>query len=146
MKSLRLVLGDQLTRELSALVDLDPTRDVVLLAEVMGEATYVRHHRQKIALTIAAMRHFADALRAEGIRVDYVTLDAPHNSHSLGGELMRVVRHHQPDRVILTEAGEWRLDAHIRALQAELPCTLEIRNDDRFFLSRAEFAAWAQGR
>ncbi|MBC7135769.1 MAG: cryptochrome/photolyase family protein, partial [Oceanibaculum nanhaiense] len=48
--SLRLVLGDQLSRDLSALDGLNSARDVVLLAEVADEATYVPHHKQKIAL------------------------------------------------------------------------------------------------
>ena len=50
MKTLRFVLGDQLSRALSALRDLDPIRDVVLMVEAHEETTYVRHHRQKIAL------------------------------------------------------------------------------------------------
>ena len=47
MKSLRLVLGDQLTRSLSALDGLDPAQDVVFMAEVAQETTYVPHHKQK---------------------------------------------------------------------------------------------------
>jgi deoxyribodipyrimidine photolyase-related protein len=133
MKSLRLVLGDQLSPNLSSLADLDPAEDVVLMAEVMTEASYVPHHRQKIALTLAAMRHFAEALRAESIQVDYVTLDTPNNRHSLPGELAQAVERHHPHRVIVTEAGEWRLDAIMQGWQARLPCALEIRNDDRFF-------------
>jgi len=38
-RTLRLVLGDQLSDGLSALADLDPARDVVLMAEVRDEAT-----------------------------------------------------------------------------------------------------------
>ncbi|MBL8575084.1 MAG: cryptochrome/photolyase family protein [Hyphomicrobiaceae bacterium] len=74
---LRFVLGDQLTRGLASLVDLDRDRDVVLMVEVAEEARYVRHHKQKIAFLLSAMRHFADALRRDGIHVDYVTLDDP---------------------------------------------------------------------
>ena len=77
MTTLRFVLGDQLTRGVSSLRDLDLARDVVLLAEVNEEATYVPHHPQKIAMFFSAMRHFAEALRAEGARVDYLRLDAP---------------------------------------------------------------------
>jgi deoxyribodipyrimidine photolyase-related protein len=64
--ALRLVLGDQLSDGLSALRDLDPERDVVLMAEVLGEATYVKHHKQKIALIFAGMRNFAERLRGGG--------------------------------------------------------------------------------
>jgi len=53
MKTLRLVLGDQLSRDISALRDIDPIRDVVLMVEVGPETTYVRHHKQKIVLVLS---------------------------------------------------------------------------------------------
>ena len=64
--TLRLVLGDQITDTLSSLTDMDPARDTVLLAEVMDEATYVAHHKQKFVLVFSAMRQFAERLRARG--------------------------------------------------------------------------------
>ena len=66
MAILRLVLGDQLSDDLSALDGLDSTADTVLMAEVRDEATYVRHHKQKIALVFAAMRNHAERLTARG--------------------------------------------------------------------------------
>ena len=53
------MLGDQCSRGLSALADLDPARDVVLMAEVDAECTYVPHHKKKVVLVLSAMRHFA---------------------------------------------------------------------------------------
>jgi len=75
MKTLRIILGDQLSQTISALQDIDPAHDVVLMMEVEDETTYVRHHKQKIVLVISAMRHFAERIRAQGITVDYVRLD-----------------------------------------------------------------------
>lgn len=49
MKTLRLVLGDQLSRDLPSLTDIDKDQDIVLMAEVMAEVTYVKHHKRKIA-------------------------------------------------------------------------------------------------
>ena len=54
--TIRLVLGDQLSDTLSALDGVDRRNDIVLMVEVNDEATYVRHHKQKIALIFAAMR------------------------------------------------------------------------------------------
>lgn len=68
MSALRLILGDQLTRSISSLRGLDVARDVVLMVEVMEEASYVRHHKQKIALLFAAMRHFAQDCGPRGSR------------------------------------------------------------------------------
>lgn len=143
MTILRLVLGDQLTRNVAALHDVTPG-DVVLMAEVADETTYVRHHKQKIVFVLAAMRHFANELRAEGLDVDYVKLDDDGNSGSMASELQRAVRQHRPSRVVLTSPGEWRLLAVFRDLDLGVP--IEIREDDRFFASTQRFTKWAEGR
>ena len=70
------VLGDQLTPNLSSLDGLAPGETVIVMAEVMAEATYVRHHKAKIALVFSAMRHFAEEMCAKGWTVDYQPLDA----------------------------------------------------------------------
>jgi deoxyribodipyrimidine photolyase-related protein len=137
--TLRLLLGDHLTRDISSLADLAPD-DVVLMVEVADETTYAPHHKQKIALVLAAMRHFAAELRAEGINVDYVRLDAPGNSGSFAGELRRAAARHGARRVIVAEPGEWRVEAALRGAE------VEIREDDRFYATRRDFAAWARGR
>ncbi|MCX7341455.1 MAG: cryptochrome/photolyase family protein [Hyphomicrobiales bacterium] len=146
MTRLRLVLGDQLTHDLASLRDIDAARDVVLMAEVHDEATYVPHHKQKIVLVLSAMRHFAAELRAAGIRVDYVTLDDPGNSGSFDGEIGRAVARHAPSRIVLTEPGEWRVLGAMRGWQQRHGIDVEIRTDDRFYASRARFQRWAEGR
>lgn len=146
MKTLRWVLGDQLSRSLSALRDLDPTRDVVLMVEAQEETTYVRHHRQKIVLVLSAMRHFAESLCAEGFRVDYVRLDDAGHSGSFTGELGRALSRHPVDRIVVTEPGEWRVWDFMQTWSTAFGIPVEIREDDRFLCARAEFAHWAQGR
>ncbi len=140
--ALRLVLADQLSFELASLADLDPRHDRVLMAEVAEEARHVPHHPRKIAFLFSAMRHFAEALRARGVTVDYVTLDDPHNTGSLAGELARHVAHHQPAAIHVTEAGDWRVEQSLRG--SGLAITWHA--DSRFLCSRAAFAQWAQGK
>jgi deoxyribodipyrimidine photolyase-related protein len=146
MKTLRLVLGDQLSRPLSALRGIDRACDVVLMVEVNEEATYVRHHKQKIVLVLSAMRHFAQSLSAEGIKVDYVRLDDDGNTGSFTGELGRALSRHRADRVVATEPGEYRVWEMMGSWETALGVPVEIREDDRFLFSRAEFASWAEGR
>ena len=143
MTQLRLVLGDQLTRDVAALRGYTDG-DVVLMAEVAGETTYVKHHKQKIALVLSAMRHFAEELRADGLLVDYIKLNAAGNTGSIGGELERAVARHRATRLIVTSPGEWRVLSDLKALELGIP--VEIREDDRFFASTARFAAWAADR
>jgi deoxyribodipyrimidine photolyase-related protein len=144
--TLRMILGDQLSPDLSSLDDLDPAGDVVLMAEVRAECTYVRHHAIKIVLVLSGMRHFARALAARGIRVDYVRLDDPGNTQTLRGEFLRAVARHAPARAVVTEPGEWRLAADMRHWQAEAGIEVEILDDTRFFARIRDFIAWARDR
>ena len=59
MTVLRLILGDQLNHQLISLRDINIESDIVLMAEVDAEVTYVKHHKRKIAFLFSAMRHFA---------------------------------------------------------------------------------------
>jgi deoxyribodipyrimidine photolyase-related protein len=146
MAALRLVLGDQLSRDLSALAGLDPAEDIVVMLEVAAEGSYVPHHRQKIVMVLSAMRHFAAELREAGYRVDYVTLDAPDNTGTLPGELQRALERHRVERVVMTEPGEWRVETLLGEWAGRAGVALEVREDTRFFASRARFARWAAGR
>ncbi|BBK38033.1 (6-4) photolyase [Allostella sp. ATCC 35155] len=145
MSTLRIVLGDQLDPRLSALDGASP-EDVVLMMEVADEATYVRHHPKKIVFLLSAMRHHAAALREAGLRVDYVQLEDDGNSGSFRGEVVRAVARHRPDRVIVTEPGEWRIEADMAAWPGLLGVPVEVRPDHRFLCSRDRFAGWARGR
>ncbi|MGB1743113.1 MAG: cryptochrome/photolyase family protein, partial [Cycloclasticus sp.] len=49
MSSIRLILGDQLSQSISSLKDYNPDTDIILMCEVWNEATYVKHHKKKIA-------------------------------------------------------------------------------------------------
>ncbi len=145
-RALRLILGDQLNRRVSSLTDLDTDADVVLLVEVRDEATYVRHHKQKIAFLFAAMRHFAEELKQEGAEVDYIRLTDGGNTGSFTGELERALTRHAVSRVVVTEPGEWRVWQMMQDWRDTLPVPVEIRPDNRFLCPREDFAKWAEGR
>ncbi|MDX1634194.1 MAG: cryptochrome/photolyase family protein [Marinobacter sp.] len=146
MANLILILGDQLTPDISALADADPGTDRVIIAEVHDEASYTNHHRKKIALLFSAMRHFADELRRQGWQVDYHHYDPDSSARSLEAVVAAAVRSHRPERLITTECGEWRLDHQIRQWHERLDLPVEIRADHRFVCSKKEFADWAEGR
>ncbi len=145
-RNLILILGDQLDARMASLRGADPARDVVLMAEVMEEARYVRHHVKKIAFLFSAMRHFAADLETRGWRVEYRKLDDPSNAGSLCGEVGASVARLRPQRVIVAHPGEWRVLDALRTLGEDLPVPLDIVADDRFIASIGEFASWAQGR
>ncbi len=146
MGTLRFILGDQLSDAISSLDGVDPACDVVLMAEVVDECTYVRHHKKKIAFVLSSMRHFAADLSGRGLTVDYRALDEPDNAGSLRAELVRAVARHKPRRIVVTEPGEWRVLQDMRGWETALGLPVEIRPDRRFIASHADFRAWAEGR
>ena len=146
VSTLRIVLGDQCSQSLPSLEDLDPALDTVLMAEVMGECTYVRHHQKKIVLVLSAMRHFARALEQRGVTVRYVRLDDPANTQTMRGEVVRAAAELMPDRIVATECGEYRLDQDMQGWHEAAGRDVEIRTDTRFLCTIRDFRAWAAGK
>ncbi|MBW4706231.1 cryptochrome/photolyase family protein [Roseobacter sp. YSTF-M11] len=136
------VLGDQLSRGVSALREADPETDIVVMAEVTEETGYVQHHPKKIALVLAAMRKFAATLADDGWDVRYTRLDDTGNAGSIVGELLRRAEETGASEVLVTEPGEWRLISKLK----HAPIKTRILPDARFIASHQEFEGWAEGR
>ncbi len=146
MSRLILILGDQLSPSISSLDGVDKEQDTLLLCEVMAEATYVGHHKKKIAFIFSAMRHFAEELREAGYRVRYTTIDDEDNAGSFTGEVRRAVTVIDPLAICVTEAGEWRVKSELESLEGAVGVPVEIRPDTRFLATQDEFRDWADGR
>ncbi|MEM6824742.1 MAG: cryptochrome/photolyase family protein, partial [Pseudomonadota bacterium] len=141
-----LVLGDQLSFQVSSLAAADPAKDTVLMAEVAEEARYVGHHKKKIAFVFSAMRHFAEDLREAGWTVRYVRLDDGGNSGSLAREVSRALGETTCEEVVITEPGEYRLKSALVDAAIHWRAPLRMLEDTRFVASHSEFEAWASGR
>ena len=154
MRHLVIVLGDQLDRHGAAFDGFDPVRDVVWMAEVAGEATHVWTHKARIAVFLAAMRHFRDAMLAEGIAVDYTALgpqvragEPPTLAAALEASLAAARRTgRMPARLVVVEPGEWRVREALETTARAAGVPLETRTDRHFFTTVDEFAAHAAGR
>ena len=146
MTVLRLILGDQLSHQIASLRDINIDTDIVLMAEVSAEVTYVKHHKRKIAFLFAAMRHFAEELRRAGTNVIYRRLDDQNNGGSLESELKQVIASRKISKLVLTMPGEYRLMETMRSWQSTLDVAVELREDDRFLCSLDKFNKWADGR
>ena len=138
------MLGDQLDPSNAALRAARPGQDGVLMIESAGEATHAWSHRQRIAVFLSAMRHYAADLRAAGWNVDYQALDAGHAS--LGAGLSEALARHRPARLRVVEAGEWRVQDMIESACRDAGVELCWHRDTHFFCGRDDFARWARGR
>ena len=139
-----LVLGDQLSWQHPALISADPAEAVVILAEVVEEATYVRHNRHKIALLFSAMRHFAVALRERGFQVEYYAFEEA--LPTLLAACERAQAQVGFNRLVVCEPGEYRLREQMQTWSAALEREVEILEDTRFLSSIEDFSQWAEGR
>lgn len=141
-----LILGDQLSPSLSSLADHHTQTDVVLMCEVRSEATYVKHHKKKIAFVFSAMRHFANELSDGGYDLRYVKYDDPNNTGSLIGEVARIITQEPITELVVTAPAEHRLQTEMAGWSLELDLPVTIKEDDRFLCSPDEFSSWAEGR
>jgi deoxyribodipyrimidine photolyase-related protein len=117
-----------------------------MFCEVMEEASYAPHHPKKIAFLFSAMRHFAAELEAKGINVRYVKLDDAKNTGSFTSEVQRAFVELKPEKIIVTEASEYRVLKMMRSWQELLGIPVEILPDTRFLATHAEFSVWAKGK
>jgi len=147
VRTLRLILADQLSRSISALDGVDARVDRILMVESPDDAGHAPHHRQKLVLMLSAMRHFAAALRAEGISVEYVKLDDPQAPTHVLEALDQAVARHHVTRIIATEPQSWHQAEQLHAWQLrQHDLSIEIREDHRFLCSRKRFSRWMDER
>ena len=145
--TLRLILGDQLHphaphRPHPLLADLDPALDRVWMAEADGEARHVWSHKARIALFLAAMRHFAATLREAGVPLDYHRLGRyPTLEAALADTLAR--QGGGIARVAVLEPGDRRVLSALAAACRQAGVALEVRPDPHFFCTGDDFSAWA---
>lgn len=145
VRNLVLILGDQLDDASPALQQIDPKLDRVWMAEVTSEATHVWTHKARIAMFLAAMRHFRDELESRGLTVDYHTIEAEGDS-SFESVLLESVTKWKPEKILLVEPGEWRVRKLLENLAKSHGWSLEFLSDSHFYCSPDEFSRHAQGR
>ena len=146
MKTLRLILGDQLSHDISCLKDCNKKEDIILMCEVWNEATYVKHHKKKIAFLFSAMRHFAKELQESGYKVLYTKLEDEQNTGFFKSEMARTLKQQKVEHIVVTHPGEYRVLEDIKGWATNFKISVEIRTDDRFLCSPEDFALWAKGR
>jgi len=149
VRHLVLVLGDQLDLDASAFDDFDPELDAVWMAEAAEESTHVWSSKQRIAIFLSAMRHFAQALRKAGRPLHYSQMEdvsTPGKEESLAAKLRTDLAALNPQRVVMTAPGDWRVLQQLKNVIEAAGLTLEICEDRHFFTTVRDFAAHAKGR
>ncbi|MFB6300667.1 MAG: cryptochrome/photolyase family protein [Halobacteriales archaeon] len=130
-----LVLGDQLTRSVGPVARRSDDR--VCMIETREFARRLPYHPHKLVLVFSAMRHFRDALRAAGRRVDYYQVET-----FADGFAEHFDRWPADTLVTMRSTSDGGTD-RLRSLVDAAGGTLETVDNDLFLCSIEQFEAWA---
>ena len=150
-RNLILILGDQLNLDNPALDEFDPAQDAILMVEASHESTQVWSHKVRIALFLSAMRHFYTCLQSQypcglqGSYSSYLKL-GEHDFVVLKNAWAHKIDLLKPQKVIICEPGEYRLEQDLIALCKDKNVQLVIRDDTHFMCSKADFKHWVDAK
>lgn len=150
IRQLAIILGDQLDRQPPLFDDFDKSADRLWMAEVEGESTHVWTHKARIAVFLAAMRHFRDELAKKDYSIDYRQLGEGSSKNgdgeTLAKQLTAAIKRHKPERLTVVQPGEWRVLNDLQQVADKHDLPLDVLEDTHFFSTPAEFAEHAKGR
>ena len=146
VERLLLLLPDQLHATYPEAAGLRPAADAVLQLELADDFTHVPSHKQRTALFLSAMRHFALELERSGWRGAYVRLEDRRNDGTLSRQLRRAWEALRPARLVVFRPGDFRTLQAIEETVNALGAELELLEDPHFLVEPSEFAEWAAGR
>ena len=147
-RNLILILGDQLNLDNPALEGFDAAQDAVLMVEASHESTQVWSHKARIVLFLSSMRHFYESLATRidiGLQSRYLKLGA-HQFATLDAAWAHHIAEFKPQKIIICEPGEYRIEQDLIALCRQENVPLVIRDDAHFMCSRADFMHYAAGK
>ncbi|WP_440906418.1 cryptochrome/photolyase family protein (plasmid) [Catenovulum sp. SX2] len=137
IKTVRLILGDQLNANHSWYKQKDPSV-LYVIAELKQETDYVMHHIQKVCAFFAAMENFASALSKAGHKVLHLTIDQTCEYPSLNGLVVSLVNHYQAQQFEYQLPDEYRLRQQLEQLSKQLACDSRQFQTEHFFLADDE--------
>nr|WP_299339803.1 cryptochrome/photolyase family protein [Allomuricauda sp.] len=145
MKTLRLILGDQLNLQHSWYRSTN--EDVVyLMAEMRQETDYVKHHIQKVVGFFLAMRNFAEVLEKKGHRVIYLKINDSRNPQDLKKIITQHISELEIEKFEYQLPDEFRLDKQLSDICRSLDVPSEAFDTEHFYTKRYELKDFFKGK
>ncbi len=145
MKTLRLILGDQLNHKHSWYDSTD--EDIVyFIAEMRQETDYVKHHIQKVVAFFESMENFAEWLREHGHQVIHYTLNSEDNKQDLQKNLSLLIETLEFEKLEYQLPDEYRLDRQLKEFCASLNIPSESYDTEHFLSSREDVSIFFEGK
>ncbi|WP_299247489.1 cryptochrome/photolyase family protein [uncultured Lacinutrix sp.] len=141
MKTLRLILGDQLNSKHSWF-NGDQSNYVYCFFEMRQETDYVKHHLQKVIGFFAAMREFSKELQANGCDVVYYNLNTKENTQNLSDNLNQLIKAIDIENFEYQEPDEYRLDQQLVTFCKTLSIKSKVYSTEHFYTKRQDLTAF----
>ena len=145
MKTLRLILGDQLNAQHSWYASVSEST-VYCMFEMRQETDYVKHHIQKVVGFFAAMRDFSKQLEAQGHKVVYLTLDDTTNLQNLEENIKNIINSQGIESFEYQSPDEYRLDTQLKSICSTLSIPSSQVDTEHFYTKRDELSVFYEGK
>lgn len=145
MKTLRLILGDQLNPKHSWFDTVDDNV-VFLMAEMRQETDYVRHHIQKVVAFFLSMRSFSNHLQSLGHNVIYYQLDDTSNQQDPALNINSLIDTYRCIKFEYQEPDEYRLDLQLKSICKNLSIETQVYKTEHFLTDRADLEHFFEGK
>ena len=145
MKTLRLILGDQLNSQHSWFEKVDDNV-IYLMAEMRQETDYVKHHIQKVVAFFLAMRNFSTELTEKGHHVIYFNISDKDNPQDLEKLILQTIEKYQIKCFEYQLPDEYRLDEQLKAFCSNLTIPSKVNDSEHFYTSRYELKDFFEGK
>ena len=137
MKTLRLILGDQLNINHSWFSKSDENI-VYVMAEMRQETDYVKHHIQKVVAFFLSMRNFATHLKSKNHNVIYFEITDENNPHDLEKLISQIVIENKISKFEYQLPDEYRLDEQLKLICENIKIDTEAFDTEHFYTTRYE--------
>jgi deoxyribodipyrimidine photolyase-related protein len=145
MKTLRLILGDQLNSNHSWFKTVDDSVTYVLM-EIRTETDYATHHIQKVVGFFAAMRFFSKELKQKNHNVIYIHLNDEDNLQSFERNIQHLISKNNFTHFEYQLPDEYRVDQQLKKLCQSISITSSISDSEHFFTNRKELGDFFEGK
>lgn len=145
MKTLRLILGDQLNVSHSWLDQVDDDH-IYLMAEMRQETDYVKHHIQKVVGFFQSMRNFSNTLQDEGHHVEYFKIGDQNNPQNLPDLIEQAISNHKIEKFEYQWPDEYRLDQQLQEICESTSIPSEAFDTEHFYTNRDELENHFEGK
>lgn len=145
IKTLRLILGDQLNHQHSWFKEINSNITYVLM-ELRQETDYAQHHIQKVVGFFAAMQHFAKELKNKKHQVIYISLNNKENLQNFDKNLLQLISKHQFTHFEYQLPDEYRLDSYFKTFTQTLSITHKVADTEHFLSTRYELGEFFKGK